>query len=126
MTAHGFRTMGVFSVHRKDCVNVVNNFVGEGETDRLIEVQWEEKQGASSYLTEILITADDRTNLLADIMTVISEFRISTHYCNARIGKDMVGIINLTVEVNSSGQLDSLMKKLMGVRGVIQVSRTMQ
>ena len=114
------------SVHRKDCVNVINNFVGEGETDRLIEVQWEEKQTVSSYLTELLITADDRTNLLADVMTVISEFRISTHYCNARIGKDMVGIINLTVEVNSSGQLDSLMKKLMGVRGVIQVSRTMQ
>lgn len=114
------------SVHRKDCVNVINNFVGEGETDRLIEVQWEEKTTVKSYLTEIMITADDRTNLLADVMTVISEFRISTHYCNARIGKDMVGIINLTVEVNSSAQLDSLMKRLMGVRGVIQVSRTMQ
>ncbi len=114
------------SVHRKDCVNVINNFVGEGETDRLIEVQWEEKPTTSSYLTELHITADDRTNLLADIMVVISEFRIPTHSCNARITKDMVGIIALTVEVNSSAQLDSLMKKLMSVRGVIQVSRTMQ
>lgn len=114
------------SVHRKDCVNVKNNFVGEGETDRLIEVTWEEKPSTSSYLTELLITADDRTNLLADIMVVISEFRIPTHYCNARVTKDMAGIVNLTVEVTSYSQLDSLMKKLMGVRGVIQVSRTMQ
>ncbi|MBR5586801.1 MAG: bifunctional (p)ppGpp synthetase/guanosine-3',5'-bis(diphosphate) 3'-pyrophosphohydrolase [Clostridia bacterium] len=114
------------SVHRKDCVNVINNFVGEGETDRLIEVQWEEKPSSTSYLTEMHITADDRTNLLADIMVVISEFRIPTHSCNARVTKDNVGIIVLTVEVNSSGQLDSLMKKLMSVRGVIQVSRTMQ
>lgn len=114
------------SVHRKDCVNVINNFVGEGETDRLIEVQWEEKQTAGSYLAELMITADDRTNLLADVMVIISEFRIPTHSCNARITKDMVGIISLTVEVTSSAQLDSLMKKLMTVRGVIQVSRTMQ
>ena len=114
------------SVHRKDCVNVRLNFVGEGETDRLIEVEWEEKPSSSSYLTEIVITADDRTNLLADIMVAISEFRISTHSCNARVTKDMVSIVNLTVEVNSSNQLEGLMRKLMGIRGVIQVSRSMQ
>lgn len=114
------------SVHRKDCVNIVHNFIGEGETDRLIDVRWEEKSASGSYLTELFITADDRTNLLADIMVVISEFRISTHYCNARVTKDMVSIVNLTVEVTSSAQLDTLMKKLMSVRGVIQVSRSMQ
>lgn len=114
------------SVHRKDCINVKMNFVGEGETDRLIDVAWEEKPVASSYITEIHITADDRPNLLADIMVVISEFRIFTHNVNARVNKDMVSIVNLTVEINSSSQLDNLMKKLMGIRGVIQVSRTMQ
>lgn len=114
------------SVHRKDCINVKMNFVGEGETDRLIDVAWEEKPAASSYLTELHITADDRPNLLADIMVVISEFRIFTHNVNARVNKDMVSIINLTVEINSSMQLDNLMKKIMGIRGVIQVSRSMQ
>jgi len=114
------------SVHRKDCTNITHNFVGEGETDRLIEVQWEEKSSSGSYLTELLITAENRTNLLADIMVLISEFRISTHYCNARVTKDLVSVVNLTVEVTSSAQLDSLMKKLMSVRGVMQVSRSMQ
>lgn len=114
------------SVHRKDCINVKMNFVGEGETDRLIDVAWEEKTATSSYLAEIHITADDRPNLLADIMVVISEFRIFTHNVNARVNKNMVSIVNLTVEVNSSSQLDNLMKKLMSIRGIIQVSRTMQ
>lgn len=114
------------SIHRADCVNVKNNFVGEGESDRLIEVEWENKTQNASYLAELLITADDRTGLLADVINVVSSFKISTHNCNARKSKDMVANINLTVEIHSSSQLESLIKKLMSVKGVSQVVRTMQ
>ncbi len=114
------------SVHRIDCVNVVNNFMGEGESDRLIEVEWEKKSNAVSYYAELLITAEDRTGLLVDITGVILGFKIPTHNFNARTNKDGVASVNIMLEIHSSNQLDSLIKKLMGVKGVIQVVRTMQ
>ncbi len=114
------------SVHRRDCINVVNNFIGEGESDRLIDVEWEKGKVGTSYLTELLITADNRQNLLAEVLALISTFKISTHYCNARVTKDFACVINLTVEITTFDQLNTLMKKLMGIKGIIQVTRTMQ
>jgi len=115
------------SIHRTDCVNVQKNFIGEGESDRLIDVEWEgQNNESSSYFAELLITADDRTGLLADITNIISGFKISTNTFNARMSKDMVATINIMVEIHSSTQLDSLIKKLMGAKGVLQVVRTMQ
>ncbi len=114
------------SVHRIDCVNVVNNFMGEGESDRLIEVEWENNGESVSYFAELLITAENRTGLLVDITGVILGFKISTHNFNARTSKDGVASVNIMLEVHSSNQLDALIKKLMSVKGVIQVVRTMQ
>lgn len=114
------------SIHRADCINVKNNIIGKGENDRLIEVEWENASDNASYLAELLVTADDRTGLLADITNLISTFKISTHNFNARMSKDMVANIDIMVEIHSSAQLDSLIKKLMGIPGVLQVVRTMQ
>ena len=69
----GFITRGRgISIHRTDCVNIVN--LPEDERERLIEAEWVgAEQGTGLYLAEIHIFANNRTGLLADI-TRISAF----------------------------------------------------
>ncbi len=114
------------SVHRADCVNVKNNFIGQGESDRLIEVKWEQSHSSASYMAELTVLADDRNGLLLDLMSVLSNLKISTHNFNARTGKDFDATITIMVEINSSKQLEEVIRKMMGVAGVVSVSRTMQ
>ena len=114
------------TIHRTDCVNVKNNFIGMGENDRLIEVEWENTISSVSYLADLLIVADDRNGLLADVVTIASDLKIPLNHCNARRSKDGTALIDLMVEVNSSNLLDQLIRRLMAVSGVVQVSRNMQ
>ncbi|MBR3576500.1 MAG: bifunctional (p)ppGpp synthetase/guanosine-3',5'-bis(diphosphate) 3'-pyrophosphohydrolase, partial [Clostridia bacterium] len=114
------------SVHRADCVNVKNNFIGQGESDRLIEVKWESSQPSASYMAELTVLADDRNGLLLDLMSVLSNLKIATHNFNARTGKDFDATITIMVEIHSSQQLEEVIRKMMGVAGVVSVSRTMQ
>ena len=114
------------SVHRKDCINVRQNYVGEGHSDRLIEVAWEKEEKGQEYQAEILLIADDRVSILADITAAVSFFKVSTSNLNARISKEGVATVTLQVEITSSAQLDEVIKKLRGIAGVIKVERSMQ
>lgn len=113
------------SVHRKDCINVQQNVIGDGESDRLIHVEWE-SQSTGSYMAELYVMADDRATLLADITAAISLLKLYTHSLNARMDKNHMSHITLMVEVQTSGQLDTLISKLMGVKGVMKVVRNKQ
>ncbi|MBR6891375.1 MAG: bifunctional (p)ppGpp synthetase/guanosine-3',5'-bis(diphosphate) 3'-pyrophosphohydrolase, partial [Clostridia bacterium] len=52
------------SVHRADCVSMKDPGV---EKDRLIEVEWEDKDSSGTYEAEIRIICYDRTGLLAEL-----------------------------------------------------------
>ena len=113
------------SVHRKDCANVQKNVIGDGESDRLIPVEWE-TQSTGSYMAELYLLADDRATLLADITATISLLKLYTHSLNARMDKDHLSHVTLMVEVQNSGQLDTLISKLMSIKGVMKVVRNKQ
>ena len=114
------------SVHRADCDNVRCNFVGEGQSDRLINVSWEQAtQEGTTYNADLLIIADNRTDLLADVTNAISLFKIPTTNFNARISKDGVAHVTLSITIRTHDQLDQLTKKLMLLDGVSKVDRYM-
>ena len=110
------------SVHRSDCTNVVNN---KGEDERLIEVKWFTAINIA-YKADITVMANDRTALLMEITNTIGEAKIPLKAINARTTRDQIAIINLTLEINDTEQLEKIIKKLKKVDSVFEVTRNKQ
>ncbi len=110
------------SVHRSDCTNVTGS---RGEDERLIEVKWYTAINVA-YKADITVMANDRTALLMEITNTIGEAKIPLKAINARTTREQIAIINLTLEINDTEQLDKIIKKLKKVDGVFEVTRNKQ
>jgi len=124
MVGYITRGRGV-AIHREDCINMLQAGSHEEERGRLIPVRWAEDT-ASNFQTTLSVTASDRSNLLLDIMTTVSELNTRTTNVNARTGKNNLAIIELTLEISDTTQLDHTIKKLKNVDGVLSVIRRRQ
>ncbi|OPZ83915.1 MAG: GTP pyrophosphokinase [Firmicutes bacterium ADurb.Bin419] len=111
------------SVHRTDCANVTNNI--DGDT-RLIDVEWYMANSNVAYNAEVTVMANDRTALLMEITNVIGESKIPLKAINARTTKEQIAVMNLTMEITNTEQLEKIIKKLKKVDGVFEVSRSKQ
>jgi guanosine-3',5'-bis(diphosphate) 3'-pyrophosphohydrolase len=110
------------SVHRKDCPNISNN---HGEDERLIEVQWYTAVNLA-YMANITVLANDRVALLMDVTNAIGEAKIPLKAMNARTTRDQIAIINLTLEIIDTEQLDKIIRKLKRLDSVFEVTRSKQ
>jgi len=110
------------SVHRKDCSNIRNTII-DGDA-RLIEVYWYKHVSHNvSYLAEITLKARDRTGLIVDVTNAIGESRIPLRAINARTAKDMSVLMQMTLEINDTEQLDRIINKMSRIKDVIEISR---
>ena len=111
------------SVHRKDCVSVFN--IEKTDSARLIDVSWtKESITGGSYNTELLITANDRAGLLVDITLALNELKIPLRALNAKVSKNLLCFINITLEIDSAEKLSRAISKIKTVKEVISVTRT--
>ncbi len=108
------------SVHRRDCRNIVNHSLGEGE--RMIQVSWDEAD-KGTYHVHLEISAMDRSGLLTDVMLILTELKISADWVNARGAKNKLATIDLVIEIASLEQLESIMSKIRRVKDVYDVWR---
>ena len=121
----GFVTRGRgISVHRTDCVNVIN--LPELERDRLIDAEWQEPENttAEKYLAEIKIYANNRNGLLADISRALTEKDIDIIAMNTRVNKQGLATLQTTFEVASREELNRVIDKIRGIDSVIDIERT--
>jgi GTP pyrophosphokinase len=109
------------SVHRLDCANVGEHM---GDPRRLIEVEWytDESKGVS-YMTDLQIKAFDRAGLISDITGAVTEAKLPVKAINARANKDNTAVINMTLAINDTAQLNQLIKKIKTVESVSEVFR---
>ena len=67
------------SIHRTDCINVIN--LPEDEKARLIEAEWQQpvgdEAGKERYTTEIKIFANNRIGMFVDLSKVFTERRLT-------------------------------------------------
>ena len=111
------------SVHRKDCTNIVSS-EKHGDTERLINIYWEKEQDKNtSYLSEIQIMANDRKGLLAEIASTISELKILITGMNLKTTKNQTAVVNIVIEINSTDELNQVVKKIRNISGVYDVQR---
>lgn len=108
------------SVHRADCPNILHHF--RGETERIIEVSWDEEAPAS-YQVEIEVKAFDRPHLTTDIMTTITETDTVINAVNARVLKNRMAKVNLKLEIHNVEHLYRVMQKVSHVSDVLEVHR---
>ncbi len=119
----GFITRGYgVSVHKKDCVNVVNSPASEKE--RWINVMWAGGIETESYNATIDIIAEDRTALIADITSTIAAGHLPIRQISAHQLKNGNGNVIVTVEVASVEQLNSMISRISKIQGVITAERT--
>ena len=79
----GFVTRGRgISIHRTDCVNILN--FPANERARLIEAEWEQTENKDEkYSAEINIYAGNRKGLIVDISRLFTEANIDVRFMNA-------------------------------------------
>ncbi|MCC8061479.1 MAG: bifunctional (p)ppGpp synthetase/guanosine-3',5'-bis(diphosphate) 3'-pyrophosphohydrolase [Clostridiales bacterium] len=121
----GFVTRGRgVSIHRTDCINVVN--LPEDERVRLIDAEWQQPEGGESerYSTEIQIYADNRIGLFVDISKVFTERQIDITSMNVRTSKQGKATIIMTFDIHGKEELQNLTDKLMQIESVIDIERT--
>jgi len=108
-------------VHRADCRNISR--YRERERERLVNVSWT-SMGQQRYLAPILITARDRSGLIRDIATVVSEagVNMTSVGSNVSAGHERA-LINATLEIESLDQMYWLFTRLEKVKGVLHVER---
>ncbi len=118
----GFITRGRgVSVHRRDCVNVNPDLLGEDEKSRLIECEWD-TDGGEVFECNLLIKASDRQGLLADVTAALSELKLQIASLNAA-NKNNVASVAITVNINDKSQIASIVRKLHTIPGVFDVIR---
>ena len=119
----GFVTRGYgVSVHKKDCINVVNAMDSDSTSGRWVKARWENTP-TERYMSTIEITANDRGGLLADVSIALLNMKIPIHTLNAKECRDGMASIKLTVEVGSLEQLTKIMDKFRSLNGVTRVER---
>jgi GTP pyrophosphokinase len=110
------RSKGI-TVHRKDCLNIINVV----DKERLISVGW--GVGEELYSVPIRVEAFNRVGLLHDISGVVAEEGINIAAASTADRNDGTSIITLTLQTKGLGQLSRLLSRLEGVRGVINIIR---
>ncbi|MCJ7813964.1 MAG: (p)ppGpp synthetase, partial [Candidatus Atribacteria bacterium] len=107
------------SVHKVDCSNV--DFIS-AEKDRLVKVEWI-KTEELFYPVKIKIIADDRPNLVSDIMLIFSSVKITVSAINAINNKSNIANIDVTLSINNLDHLQEIIKKIKKIRSVLNVKR---
>ena len=105
------------SVHCVDCPNVKNM-----EKERLIEAKWDDVIG-NKFVATINILADNKGGILAEITNTIAQMKIQITAAFAKLDKEMGAIINVSMEISSTTQLEEVINKLMKIKGVHDVHR---
>lgn len=121
----GFVTRGRgVSIHRTDCVNVIN--LPEIETSRLIDADWEETEENSGekYVAEIKIFANNRNGLLADVSKALTEKNINILALNTRANKQNVATMAITIEISGKDELTRVIDKMRSIESVVDIERT--
>ena len=120
----GFVTRGRgVSIHRTDCVNIIN--LPEIERGRLIDAEWQAgSEESSKYLAEIVIYAHNRNGLLADISRALTEKNIDIMSMNTKTSKQGIATMAASFYIGSREELNHTIEKLRNIESVMDIERT--
>ncbi|MBE0449646.1 MAG: bifunctional (p)ppGpp synthetase/guanosine-3',5'-bis(diphosphate) 3'-pyrophosphohydrolase [Clostridia bacterium] len=107
------------TIHRSDCENFEKT---DDSENRYIEVAWADNN-ASSYKTSVQVVSSDRKGLLSEITILMQDMDMMMTGINAKINKNGIAIVNISIEISDIEELNKLMRKLKALEEVIEVKR---
>ena len=114
----GYVTQGRgISIHRADCPNLLTL---DGH-DRRVEIDWQEVEG-ESFAVRLVLNAEDRRGLYADIMAAISQTGTNIRRADLH-AKDGSAFGTIYVEVDNLPHLDKVTKAIRKIKGVHSIER---
>ena len=120
----GFVTRGFgVSIHKIDCVNVINNMDSEENKNRWLKASWAGVEN-TTYRTTLDIIADQKSSVIADITAAIAVNHISMNEMNMHRLKNGNTNLLITIEIAGVEQLANLTLRLKKIPGVISVERS--
>ncbi|PZR56385.1 MAG: (p)ppGpp synthetase [Candidatus Meridianibacter frigidus] len=116
----GYVTIGKgVSVHRADCPNVTYM---SATPERVLEATWIGKTDFT-HAVDIEVEAIDRPALLQDIMAVFAELKTAVSSVTARVKRDHIALVSLTVQIHDLEHLHAILRKVERLRDVRRVYR---
>ena len=117
-TVVGYVTQGRgISIHQADCPNLLTM----PAEDRRVEIDWQEQEG-ESFAVRLVVNAEDRRGLYADIMQAISATGTNIRGADLHT-KDGSAFGTVFVEVDNLPHLGKVLKAVRRVKGVTSVDR---
>ena len=113
------RGQGV-SVHRDTCPNL--RTLQRREPERIIDVDWAEGK-PTSFSVAIQVEALDRTRLLSDVATVLSDSHVNILAATSSTGRDRITRLRFTFEMADVTHLSSLLSAVKRVESVYDAYR---
>lgn len=114
------RGQGV-SIHRTDCENARRRAERPEDEGRWINVSWADEIH-ESYTTTLTVVSRERGGLVMDIATVMNALNTKVRSINARDTGDK-SIVVITLETKGLDELKSVINRIQGVSGVVEVNR---
>ena len=115
----GFITRGKgISIHRAECPNISNLM---RDKERILPVQWDSDK-EQTFITQVLVLAHDRKNLLNEITNTISAAEVNIRSMTAD-AKAEIASIKFALEVANVQRLNRMMKNIQKIKGVTAVER---
>ena len=116
----GFVTRGQgVSVHRTDCPNAKGL---ESQPERLIEVSWRSGK-PTTFVVAIQVEALDRTRLLSDVATVLSDHHVNILSATSAVGRDRTTLLRFTFELADITHLAGILGAVKKVENVYDAFR---
>ena len=116
----GYVTIGRgVSVHRADCPNVAYM---NATPERILQASWTATSDMT-HAVDIEVEAEDRSQLLQDIMAVFAELKTTVSSVTARARRDGTAVTSLTVQIRDLDHLHKILTKLENLKKVKRVYR---
>ncbi|MBR1971770.1 MAG: bifunctional (p)ppGpp synthetase/guanosine-3',5'-bis(diphosphate) 3'-pyrophosphohydrolase [Clostridia bacterium] len=106
------------TIHRKDCPNVKGM-----EQERLIEANWRTSTESKPFAVSIQIMARNTNGLLVEITSALSSLKTQILSFNARTDKNNKAIVNISIQITSLSDLETVKRKLMQINGIEDIFR---
>ncbi|WP_054949070.1 RelA/SpoT family protein [Numidum massiliense] len=117
----GFVTRGRgVSVHRSDCPNIRTD-----ETERLIDVEWEERSN-QSFNVDLEVYGMDRRGMMHEVLQVVAESKTNMTAVAGKVTRNNMAVINVSIMVQNLDHLHAVVEKIKQIKDVYSVTRVMQ
>ena len=118
----GFITLGKgVSVHRQDCINILN--LEHDKREKLISVEWANHDN-QIFEISLVIQAIDRSGLLKDITKILSDLKVNVLGVQTLSNKDtQMADMQIVLEIQDLQQLQKVSDKIMQLSNVLKVYR---